>query len=500
MSAAWLLGLLVLGPQPQLSQKPGALQAPWQQARAERIARHPRELRLPPLQPYSPPPARSLDLDRGAQLLVIEDHELPLVDGSLLFRGAGSASDPPGKEGLAALLADVLRSGGSESTSGAELDDRLDALAASLTVTAERGSLRIDFSCLSEDLDQVLEAVGQLLIIPAYPESELEKSRRRALTRLQLRASEPRARADDELLRIAFGPGAVEARRASERSLLRIEREDLLRFHAERLGMDRLVAGVIGDVQRATLGAQLETSLSRLPRAAAELRREPAVFLMPSRTTVYLIDDPSAAECEVRLAGPGTRRLDGDLPALSLWSHAMGYGSSSNRMMRSLRTELGLIYSGGLYFRPEWERTGRLEAYFSTRTDTVGSAVSTLLGLLRESLAPLPAKELETVRARVQRAQVLDYDRPQEVLARALDLEFHDYPPDFWQRYARRLEDLEPEDVAAAARRHLDPDRLVIVVLGPAELVEAQLTPLGQLVRWPRSKEAPSEEEAGEAQ
>lgn len=494
MSLAHLAALLTLGLAPQSSQEPGDLRAAWQAARSERIPAHPRDLRLPPLQPYSPPPARSLNLDRGARLLVIENHELPLVDGSLLFRGAGSASDPAGKEGVAALLADVLRSGGSESTSGPALDDQLDALAASLTVSAESDALRIDFSCLAEDLDQVLEAIGQLLIIPAYPERELEKSRQRALTRLQLRAGSTPARADDELLRIAYGAGAPESRRASEASLKAIERSDLLSFHAERLGIDRMIAGVIGDVQRATLGAQLETSLSRLPRATAELHKEPAVFLEPSRTTIYLIDLPDSTQCEVRVAGPGIRRLDRDLSALSLWSYATGYGSASNRMMRRLRTELGLIYSGGLYFQPDWERAGRLEAYFSTRPDAVGAAISTLLGLLREALAPLPETELQTVRARVQRSAVLEFDRPQEVLARALDLEFHGYPREFWQRHAQRLDDLTPEDIATAVQRHLDPDRLVIVVLGPAALVQSQLSALGRLVPWPEQPLAPAQE------
>ena len=491
MSVFSLLGLVALSFVQAPLQRPGELEAPWQQTRAERIPSHPRGLKPPPLQPFSPPPARSLDLDRGARLLVIEDHDLPLVNGTLLFRGAGSASDPVGKEGLAALMADVLRGGGSESTSGSELDDRLDSLAASLSIQAEPDALRLDFSCLSEDLDQVLEAIGQLLIIPAYPELELEKSRQRALTRLQLQANDVRARADTELLRIAFGEGSPQSRQVTVSSLAEIERSDLLRFHAERLGMNRLIVGVLGDVQRATLGAQLETSLSRLPRAAAELRERPSVFRVPSRTTIYLIDLPDAPQCEVRLAGPGTRRIDRDLAALSLWSYATGYGSSTSRMMRSLRTELGLIYSGGLFFRPEWERAGRLEAFFSTSPDSVGAAVSTVLGLLRDSLAPIPSAELELVRARVQRSAVLEFDRPQEILSRALDLEFHHYPADFWQRYAERLEELTPEDIAAAVGRHLNPDRLVVVALGPAAALEAQLAPLGELVRWPPSPALP---------
>lgn len=452
--------------------------------RAARIPAHPRDLLTPPLQPFRPPAPTPLELDRGARLLVIENHELPLIDGSLLFRGAGSASDPLGRAGLAELLADALRAGGSKSTPGTELDDKLDAYAATLTVSVEPDAMRIDFSCLSADLDVVLEAIGRLLVIPAYPEGVIEKSRKRLETRLRGREADTRYQADAGLLRAIYGADARAARQPTARSVDAITREELVRFHTDHLGVDRLVVGVIGDVQAATLGAQIETLFTRLPRAKAKVVREPLVFLQPTRTRIYLLDWPDARQSEVRFAAPGTRHIDRDFPALNLWSYAIGYGSASNRMMLKLRTELGLIYSGALYYETGWGRAGRLEAYLSTRNGAVGEAVSTLQELLADGLEPLPEEELETVRARVQRAEVFQVDRPRKVLARALELEFHGHDAEFWTRHAERIGELDSQEVSAAVGRHLDPERLVIVAVGPREVLLPQLEPLGEVVVW----------------
>ncbi len=449
--------------------------------RAARIPAHPRDIHTPPLQPFSPPAPMRLRLDRGARLLLIENHELPLIDGSLLFRG-GSAEDPVGRAGLAELLADVLREGGSEVTPGTALDDWLDTFGASITIQAEAEALRLDFSCLTQDLDNVLEAIGQLLIIPAYPQAELEKSRKRLLTRLQARRSDPHRQADVATMRAIYGAEAAAARQASEYSISSITREDLLRFHSEHLGVDRLVVGVIGDVQPATLSAQLETLFLRLPVAKASSSLRPTAFLQPAHTRIYLLDRPDAGQSELRIAAPGTRRIDRDFAALSLWSYAVGFGGASNRLTLKLRNELNLISSGSLYFQPGWDRAGRLEAYLTTRNTAVGEALSALQALLREGLAPLPQAEFEMVRDRLRHAQVFQVDRPRKVLARALTLEFHGYAPDFWTQYAERLTGLDTAEVAAAIGRHLDPDRLVIIAVGPAATLAPQLIPLGEVL------------------
>lgn len=448
------------------------------QAQTPELPAHPSELRPPPLQPYTPRPPRRLGLGRGAELLVLEDGTLPLVEGALVFRG-GTRHDPPAQAGRTELLAEALRAGGSLHRPGAALDDELDALAAAITIRALPEAVRVEFDCLSEDLDAVLEAIGELLIRPAYPSAEIDRARRRSASVHAARASSARETADEVALRLAFGQTAA----PPATDLGGVGREELLALHRARFGVDRLVVGMVGDVEATTLAAKLETLLARLPRAAAPLRAVSRNFRLPARTRVYLLDRPGAAQSEVRCLAPGMRRLNRDFTAASLWSFAVGFGGSSTRLMASLRTERGLVYDGTLHFTPGWEEAGCVFGAFSTRNESVGEASAALVELLRESLRPFSDEELELTRLRLQRAEVFQVDRPRRLLDRALDLRVHGYPLDFWERHAERLRNLSPEAVAEAVARYVDPERLTFLVSGPAALIEEQLQDLGEIVR-----------------
>ncbi len=443
---------------------------------------HPGELRLPPARPFAPPPPERRELERGARLLVIENRELPLVDGQLIFRG-GSLLEDPDQAGLVELAAEVLREGGSERTSGTELDDWLDNHAASISISRDLDSFRLTFSCLADDLGAVLVAIGELLSIPAYPEEEVEKSKRRFLTRIEHEREDERALADRALMEAVYGADSPLARRPIERTVAALDAEDLRRFHAANLGIDRLIVGVVGAVETDDLASRLEGILGKLPVVGKAPPLPGEVFLQPSRMRILLHDRPGRPQSEIRLAGPSTRRIHRDYSALNLWSQAIGIGGMSNRLMVRLRTERGLVYSGGVFFRPDWGRSGLLYGFCRTRNETALEATQLMLGVLREGLGELPEEELSNARRQLLNAEVFAVDRPEKVLARALELELHGYPPELWELHSDRLRTLTSGEVAEAISRHLDVDRLVVVVVGPADELEAPLAELGEVIR-----------------
>ena len=451
------------------------------QAPAPGTPSHPRELVLPPLRPYLPPVPTRTELEGGGVLLSIEDRELPLVDGVLLFRG-GTAEVPAERAGLLELLAEALREGGSERTPGAQLDAWLDSHAATLEVRAERDALRFEFSCVEADLGRVLEYLGELIALPAYPEAAVEGSRNRLLTRIARRDEDPASLARHLLDRVVYGADAPRARRPQRAAVQAATRRALLEHHRRVLGPQRLLAGATGAVSALEMAARLEALLSGVGGVEPPPRPTPAAFRRPSRTRIHLYDRPGLPQAEIRLAGPGTRRLQRDYAPLYLWSYALGAGGTSNRLMVRLRTELGLVYQGSLFFAPGWGRAGRLLGSTSTRVESVPRVLEELGALLQAGLAPLEAQELEAVRGRVLNAEVFQVDRPEKVLARALDLELHGYPPDFWERRAERLRSLSAREVARAVGRYVDADRLVLVVVGPAAELRESLEALGEVV------------------
>src|SRR5439155_25368617 len=90
-----------------------------------------KDLKYPPLPPPKIPQPNQITLSNGLKVLLLEDHELPLVSGGALIR-TGNLFDPANKHGLAGLTGEVLRSGGTRAKTGDELDVELENVAASV--------------------------------------------------------------------------------------------------------------------------------------------------------------------------------------------------------------------------------------------------------------------------------------------------------------------------------------------------------------------------------
>jgi zinc protease len=435
----------------------------------------PQAIPLPELRLHRPTRPKPQTLECGARLLVIEDHSLPLVDGSILFPG-GSVHEEARQVGLASVMAETLRQGGSKTLAGADLDTWLDRHAVELSISSDAEFLTVEFSCLAEDLSETMALIGDLLARPAYPAEDLERVRRQALTSLERRADDAGTLAGEVIEMLAYGPDSPWARQPTPETLAAIDRAALVRFHRLHIAANRAIVGVAGDVDPAELARLVEAALAPLPRAEGKLASPPRPFIQPRRTRVHILDRPGVPQTELRIAAPGVRRLDPDYCALRLWSTVVGSGGMTSRLMMRVRTELGLAYTVGGFFGFGWGQAGRLYAWCGTSNEGVGEALAAMIAVLEASKAPFPAEELEAFRTRATNAGVFFADTPAKLLRRAVSLLAHDHPADFDDRWPEALRELTAEDLSDAANRHLDTSSLVILAVGPAEPIRAALS------------------------
>lgn len=475
----WTLSaiLLLASSSPASNLPAPSLPAAWTLQAQPGLPRHPSAIQPSALRPFTPQRPRVFRVGDRARLLVIEDHELPLIDGVIAFQG-GSAYDTEQKVGTARLLAELLRSGGSLECSGNDIDLWLDRHGASLSITSRRDQLRIDFSCHPHDLETLLEMIRELIHEPAYPDRSLAKARSRILAEIARRRDDGAALADQALLHLIHGLDSPFAREPDEETLSRVTRTDLIACHSTYLTTNGLVAGLVGDVEP-ELASRLVTACLRGLASGDRPELVPPNFDQPSETLIYVIDRPESTQTELRIAGPGVRRRNQDFAALRIWSWVVGVGGMTNRMMVRVRTELGLAYSVGAVYRGGWSQPGYLRGVCGTRNEAVGEALQAMLEVIGGGLGEIPEDELDAARQRLLNADVFSLENPRKLLERAVSLAFYDYPNNFWERHNDRLRKLDAPTVAVAVERHLDPSRLVIVAVGPAREIIPQLEHLG---------------------
>ena len=114
-----------------------------------------RDLKFPVLKPIPIPHIEEYTLPNGMRIYLLEDHELPLINGTARIR-TGNLFDPPDKVGLADVTGILIRSGGAGNNTGDQLDEQLEDIAASVESDIGETSGSVSFSTLKDHADDVM--------------------------------------------------------------------------------------------------------------------------------------------------------------------------------------------------------------------------------------------------------------------------------------------------------------------------------------------------------
>jgi zinc protease len=449
----------------------------------------------PPPRFEIPRPQR-VALDNGMVVMLLEDHELPLVTVTALLR-TGSRLDPPAKLGLGALAGELLRSGGiargvdrdlapAGALSGDALDDLLESRAATIEVEIADDSASASLSCLEQDFAGLLPLFAAMLRHPAFDAGKLGLARDLAKGRLQRENDDPEAVLWRELARLVYGPDSPYGRTPTFATLDAIDRADLVAWHDHDVQPQGVVLGLVGDFRAADALAAVRTAFAGWPRGAFQAAGvESFPYRRQPNPGLFVVDKSDMSQSEVAMGHLGVVRNDPDFAAIEVLNEVLS-GSFASRLVSHVRTEQGLAYEVEGRIGAGWDHPGLAALNLSTKTRTTAAGVAALLGEARDLTAKPPTDE-EVARARqsILASFVFHADSPAKVLDQQLVFELFGYPPDRLERYRAGVEAVTTAAVRQAAARHLHPDQLTILVVGPAESGDRSLAPFGKLTPLP---------------
>ncbi|MBM3311072.1 MAG: insulinase family protein, partial [Candidatus Aminicenantes bacterium] len=252
--------------------------------------KHPRELAKPPALAFKPDKPVSFTLSNGIQGLYFEDKELPLVWMAGRFEG-GSLWEPAEKAGLASLLGTVLRTGGTKTRTGDQINEELEFIAATVEATGGSEYLTVSANGLKKDFPKLVEVYADLVMNPAFPQDKLDLARNQSLESMRRRWDQPFQVANMLAQEKIFGGDTPWGRRATPATLKAVAREDLAAFHGRFFAPNNLTIGVVGDVSLAEVKAALEKAFQGWPKKTVALPPLPALVEKADGTVYYAFKD-----------------------------------------------------------------------------------------------------------------------------------------------------------------------------------------------------------------
>jgi len=439
------------------------------------------ELSYPPLPEIELPDYERLTLDNGMVLYLMENHELPLVNGQMRIR-TGSRFEPADKVGLAELTGSLLRTGGTEIQPPAELNQFLEDRAASIETRIGTTSGSASFNALSEDLAPVLQSFAQVLQQPAFDKTQFAFLQAQAAGGLARRNDDPDNIANREFGKLLYGETSPYGRTLEPETLANISRQDIVDFYEDSFFPNRMILGIYGDFDSRATVDLVKTLFSDWQPSSDPLPALPEVAQAKANST-FIVDQPQLNQSNVQLGHLGGLASNPDYPALSVMNGVMnGFGG---RLMNEVRSRRGLAYSVYGYWSPNYDYPGTFFTGAKTRTD----ATVPLIQALREEFEELrtsdiTAEELRYAKESALNSFVFNFQNPRQTLSRLMRYEYVGYPADFIFDYQAGVEATTIADVRRVAQTYLRPDDLVTLVVGNAAAFEPALeSELGQAVQ-----------------
>jgi zinc protease len=416
-------------------------------------------------------------LSSGLRLVVAPVEKLPIVT-VLVVIDAGSTFDPSGKEGVAALTADALLEGTTE-LDGAQLTERFEQLGTAVESGAGWDSAFVKLTVLADRLEEATVLLGEAISNPAFPEREIERLKAERLSEILQLETEPRGLADEKFAEFLYSgnsryakPDAGNTQTVS--ALSRADAESFFRRYYRASSTTVVVAGAITPLKARNL---VSKAFGRWPSGVQETGGLVASARSITRS-VNIVNKPDAPQSELRVGHVGLPRKHPDFFPTMVMNAVLG-GLFGSRINLNLREEHGYTYGASSYF--DWRRgPGPFVVATAVQSEVSAAALREIFAEIDRIRADkISEQELSLACDYLDGVFPIRYETTTAIASALANLVIYGLSGDYYDMYRTRVREVSSEDVLAAARNHLHPERLQTVIVGDAGAIQDSVVQLG---------------------
>ncbi|HVR86742.1 MAG TPA: pitrilysin family protein, partial [Planctomycetota bacterium] len=407
--------------------------------------------------------------------------------------------EPPGKEGVAELTADLMRTGGTATRDPNAVDEEIDFLAANVSIGVEDVTGSASLSVLSKDLDRGLAILMDLLRNPSFRQDKLDTLKAQTMDAMKSRNDRTSSIESREVNLLFYGPEYPINRLATKASLESITREDLKGFHASWVHPSRFIVAAAGAFKKDALVAKLEAAFKEWPAGPQGSAGVPVTapkVAHDAKPGIYCFnkEGKNITQGRVTFGHMGVDLRHPDVQAIRVMSYIFGAGGFSSRLMQRVRSQEGLAYDVRSDFRPGLVYPFPFKIVYQSKSESCAYAGSLCL----EEVARIRKEGVKPEELQAAKQFYLDafpglfFSTKMQTAGTFATAELLGFPKDYYLSYREKIAALTTEDIRRVAQEHLHPEKFAWVVVGNIAAIQAgdgkhpvKLADLGAVVPVP---------------
>jgi zinc protease len=417
-------------------------------------------------------------LDNGLSLVVHRRAGLPKVEAAVVIK-AGELGETVENAGLSHLTTKAIEDG-TESRGALEIQSELQSLGSQFTSRGDKFGSVATVSTLRKNLEPSLDILADMVLNPTFPDDEVALRKDLRINGLRQEQNNPARLASKLFPRLLFTqdhPGGV-PRSGTVDSIARLTPADLRALHARFWRPNNASLVMAGDIT-----VEEATALANRFFGAWEPAELPATAMAdpqpPERTRVYLVDSQGKSQSQIRIGSLAPPRPAEGHAALLLMSDLLG-GPFSSRLNLNLREDKGYAYGAHAYLVQRREF-----GYWLALASVESHATAPSLVEFRREIEgmsgaiPIGAGELGALQTSLVRSKAQKFETLAQVIRQVTPLVSFGLPLDEPERLVRDIQEQTAADINDMARRYLDMDRAIALVVGDLSVIEPAVVGLG---------------------
>lgn len=419
-------------------------------------------------------------LSNGLDVMIASRTSLPVVSMSMQIN-AGYAADQSAAPGTAQLTLSMLDEG-TASKNALEISEDLALLGATLGTGSNVDMSSVSMSALRENLDASLELFADVILEPAFPQTDFERLQQLQLVAIKQEKQNPVAMMLRVFPALMYGEdhayGLPFTGSGTEQSVSALTRDDLLKFHSEWFKPNNATLILVGDVTADEILPKLENVFGSWETGTVPVKNISEVPL-PDEPIVYIMDRPGAIQSIIVGGHVAVPKANPDEIAIGTVNTVLG-GAFISRINMNLREDKGWSYGAfAVLIDARGQRPFFLFA--PVQTDKTSESMMEMSAELNGILTDNLIRDDEVDRAKNSQVLTLPGQWETNIAVRnsLSQINRFGYADNYFDSFASDVRSLSTDDVNTAAPKLIHPGNLMWIVVGDRAVIEDGIRALG---------------------